>query len=195
MPSCEEGELEPTEPSQPPPESLSESDELDELDELDDDASLSLSLSEDDEELLELLELLDELDSCDEGELEPMPPSQPPGSARVVAGNAVPALRAAASSAATMRHRRCCSRNNCNWNLPTVGAAAPLRAASNPKVPRQTIPALIICSQISDWSTTATPSFSALAIFAAPTSAPVISMSVLAETEEAVVAPARSQRR
>jgi hypothetical protein len=74
------------------------------------------------------------LDSCEDGELEPTepsqpppesvsadellldgaPPSQPPGSARVVAGMAVPAVRAAARSAANMRHRLCCSRNNCN---------------------------------------------------------------------------------
>ena len=45
------------------------------------------------------------------------------------------------------------------------------------------------------WSTTSTPSFSALAVLAAPTPAPQISMSVLAETEEAVVAPALSQSR
>ena len=47
----------------------------------------------------------------------------------------------------------------------------------------------------SAWSTTSTPSFSALAVLLAPTFSPQISMSVLAETEDAVVAPARSQSR
>ena len=57
------------------------------------------------------------------------------------------------------------------------------------------IPAAISMSQISAWSTTATSSFSAFAVFDAPTSAPQISMSVFDETDEAVVAPAFSHRR
>jgi hypothetical protein len=44
-------------------------------------------------------------------------------------------------------------------------------------------------------STTVTPSFSALVSLLAPTPAPVMSRSVLAETEDAVAAPALSQRR
>ena len=59
----------------------------------------------------------------------------------------------------------------------------------------QATPASISSFQISPWSTTSTSSFSALVSLLAPTSAPVISMSVLAETELAVVAPARSARR
>src|SRR6476469_1354587 len=57
------------------------------------------------------------------------------------------------------------------------------------------MPAAISCCQISPWSTTWTPSFSALVSLAAPTSAPVISRSVFAETDVAVVAPAFSHSR
>ena len=47
----------------------------------------------------------------------------------------------------------------------------------------QAIPAVISWGQMSPWSATSTPSFSAFASLLAPTSAPVISRSVLAETD------------
>ena len=68
-------------------------------------------------------------------------------------------------------------------------------AAVAPEPGAQATPASISCFQTSAWSTTSTPSFSAFAVLLAPTFSPVMSRSVLAETEDAVVAPARSHRR
>ena len=48
---------------------------------------------------------------------------------------------------------------------------------------------------MSAWSTISTPSFSALPVLLAPTFSPQISRSVLAETDDAAVAPARSASR